>query len=157
MTEIPNFDNPELSKIFNQEKIVLKNLKKVFLMLAGAGMKKFGMDLEKEQEVLMAISDVLIEIYMAESAILRTEKNCNRFGEDSQAGQIAMSQLYLYEANELISNKARELIFSLSEGSEQKFLLMGLKRFTKYFEYPKPIELKRIISKIISAENRYCF
>ena len=157
LTEIPNFDNPELSKIFNQEKIVLKNLKKVFLMLAGAGMKKFGMDLEKEQEVLLAISDVLIEIYMAESAILRTEKNCNRFGEDSQAGQIAMSQLYLYEANELISNKARELIFSLSEGSEQKFLLMGLKRFTKYFEYPKPIELKRIISKIISAENRYCF
>ena len=157
LTEIPNFDNPELSKIFDQEKIVLKNLKKVFLMLAGAGMKKFGMDLEKEQEVLLAISDVLIEIYMAESAILRTEKNCNRFGEDSQAGQIAMSQLYLYEANALISNKAKELIFSLSEGSEQKFLLMGLKRFTKYFEYPKPIELKRIISKIISAENRYCF
>ena len=157
LTEIPNFDNPELRKIFNQEKIVLKNLKKVFLMLAGAGMKKFGMDLEKEQEVLLAISDVLIEIYMAESAILRTEKNCNRFGEDSQAGQIAMSQLYLYEANELISNKARELIFSLSEGSEQKFLLGGLKRFTKYFEYPKPIELKRIISEIVSAENRYCF
>ena len=50
-------------------------------MLAGAGMKKFGMDLEKEQEVLLAISDVLIEIYMAESAILRTEKNCKRFGE----------------------------------------------------------------------------
>ena len=56
-----------------------------------------------------------------------------------------MSQLYLYEANELISNKAKELIFSLSEGSEQKFLLMGLKRFTKYFEYPKPIELKSLI------------
>ena len=71
---------------------------------------------------------------MAESAILRTEKNCKRFGQDSQIGQIAMSQLYLYEANELISNKAKELIFSLSEGSEQKFLLMGLKRFTKYYE-----------------------
>ena len=56
LTEIPNFDNPELSKIFDQEKIVLKNLKKVFLMLAGAGMKKFGMDLEKEQEVLLRIS-----------------------------------------------------------------------------------------------------
>ena len=100
---------------------------------------------------------MIIRIWIMSMAILRTEKNCNRFGEDSQAGQIAMSQLYLYEANELISNKARELIFSLSEGSEQKFLLMGLKRFTKYFEYPKPIELKRIISKIVSAENRYCF
>ena len=135
LTEIPSFDIPEFISIFDQEKLVLKNLKKVFLMLAGAGMKKFGVDLEKEQEVLLAISDVLIEIYMAESAILRTEKNCKRFGEDSQTGQIAMSQLYLYEANELISNKAKELIFSLSEGSEQKFLLMGLKRFTKYYEY----------------------
>ena len=133
LTEIPSFDIPEFISIFDQEKLVLKNLKKVFLMLAGAGMKKFGVDLEKEQEVLLAISDVLIEIYMAESAILRTEKNCKRFGEDSQTGQIAMSQLYLYEANELISNKAKELIFSLSEGSEQKFLLMGLKRFTKYY------------------------
>ena len=157
LTEIPSFDIPEFISIFDQEKLVLKNLKKIFLMLAGAGMKKFGVDLEKEQEVLLAISDVLIEIYMAESAILRTEKNCKRFGEDSQTGQIAMSQLYLYEANELISNKAKELIFSLSEGSEQKFLLMGLKRFTKYYEYPKPIELKRKISKIISTESRYCF
>ena len=157
LTEVPSYDTPELTNLFDQEKIILKNLKKVFLMLAGAGMKKFGMDLEKEQEVLLAISDVLIEIYMAESAILRTEKNCKRFGEDSQVGQIAISQLYLYEANQLISNKARELIFSLSEESEQKFLLMGLKRFTKYFKYPKPIELKRKISKIISKENRYCF
>ena len=68
-----------------------------------------------------------------------------------------MSKLYLYESCELTIKKAKELIVSLSEGSEQKFLLMGLKRFTKYYEYPKPIKLKRIISKIVSAENRYCF
>ena len=48
-------------------------------MLAGAGMKKFGMDLEKEQEVLLRISEIIIEIYMSESAILRTEKNSKRF------------------------------------------------------------------------------
>ena len=126
-------------------------------MLSGAGMKKFGLDIEKEQEVLMSISDIMIKIYLSESAILRTEKNCNRYGEENQKGQIAMTQLYLYQSVELISNKAKELIISLSDSEEQKFLLMGLKRFTKYFNYPKPIELKRKIAKMVIDNDSYCF
>ncbi|MEL0244491.1 MAG: acyl-CoA dehydrogenase family protein [Flavobacteriaceae bacterium] len=157
LTGIPSFEIPDLSKIFSEEKIILNNLKKIFLMLSGAGMKKFGLDIEKEQEVLMSISDIMTEIYLSESAILRTEKNCNRFGESKQEGQIAMTQLHLYQSVELISNKAKELVISLSDGDEQKFLLMGLKRFSKYFNYPKPIELKRKIAKMIIDNNSYCF
>ena len=157
LTGIPSFDIPDLSKIFSEEKIILNNLKKIFLMLSGAGIKKFGLDIEKEQEVLMSISDIMTEIYLSESAILRTEKNCNRFGESKQEGQIAMTQLHLYQSVELISNKAKELVISLSDGDEQKFLLMGLKRFSKYFNYPKPIELKRKIAKMIIDNNSYCF
>jgi alkylation response protein AidB-like acyl-CoA dehydrogenase len=157
LTGIPSFEIPDLSEIFSEEKIILNNLKKIFLMLSGAGMKKFGLDIEKEQEVLMSISDIMTEIYLSESAILRTEKNCNRFGESKQEGQIAMTQLHLYQSVELISNKAKELVISLSDGDEQKFLLMGLKRFSKYFNYPKPIELKRKIAKMIISNNSYCF
>ena len=155
LTDIPSFDVPNFDKLFDEEKLVIKNLKKVFLMLAGAGLKKYGMDLENQQEVLLSISDIMIEIYMAESAILRTEKNCKRFGEKNYKAQIAISQLYLFEACELIISKSRELIFSLASDSEQKFLMMGLKRFTKYYNYPKPIELKRIIANIVAAENKY--
>ena len=68
-----------------------------------------------------------------------------------------MTQLYLYQSVELISNKAKELIISLSNSEEQKFLLMGLKRFTKYFNYPKPLELKRKIAKMVIDNNSYCF
>jgi len=157
LTGIPSFEIPDLSRVFKEEKIILKNLKKIFLMLSGAGMKKFGLDIEKEQEVLMSISDIMIKIYLSESAILRTEKNCNRYGEENQKGQIAMTQLYLYQSVELISNKAKELIISLSDNEEQKFLLMGLKRFTKYFNYPKPIELKRKIAKMVIDNDSYCF
>jgi len=157
LTGIPSFEIPDLSGVFKEEKIILKNLKKIFLMLCGAGMKKFGLDIEKEQEVLMSISDIMIKIYLSESAILRTEKNCNRYGEENQKGQIAMTQLYLYQSVELISNKAKELIISLSNSEEQKFLLMGLKRFTKYFNYPKPLELKRKIAKMVIDNNSYCF
>ena len=157
LTSIPSFEIPDLSELFDEEKIILKNLKKIFLMLCGAGMKKFGLDIEKEQEVLLSISDIMIEIYLAESAILRTEKNYKKFGNNSQEGQVSMSQLYLYQSVELISNRAKELIISLSEGEEQKFLLLGLKRFTKYYNFPKPIELKRKIAKMIIDNNSYCF
>ena len=155
LTDIPSFDVPSFDSLFDEEKYIINNLKKVFLMLSGAGLKKYGMDLENHQEVLLSISDILIEIYMSESAILRTEKNCNRYGAEKYSAQIAASRLYLFEACELIISKSRELIFSLSDGSEQKFLLMGLKRFTKYYNYPKPIDLKRTIANIVAKENKY--
>ena len=157
LTEIPSFDVPEFNELFSEEKYLIQNLKKVFLMLAGAGMKKFGLDLEKEQEVLLRISDIIIEIYISESAILRTEKNSTRYGVKKVSSQIAMSKLYLYQACDIIISKAKELIVSLSEGTEQKFLLAGLKRFTKYFNYPNTIELKRQIADVLEKENKYPF
>ena len=154
---IPSFDVPDLTELFAQEKLILKNLKKVFLMLAGAGIKKFGDKLEEHQLMLMGVSDILIEIYMSESALLRTEKNCNRFGMENQSEQIAMTQLYLYKAVDIIQTKGKEVIISFSSGDEQKGLLMGLKRFTKYYEFPNIIGLKNQIAEKLKEENQYCF
>ena len=154
---IPSFDVPDLTELFAQEKLILKNLKKVFLMLAGAGIKKFGDKLEEHQLMLMGVSDILIEIYMSESALLRTEKNCNRFGMENQSEQIAMTQLYLYKAVDIIQTKGKEVIISFSSGDEQKGLLMGLKRFTKYYEFPNIIRLKNEIAEKLKEENQYCF
>ena len=154
---VPSFDLPDLTELFAQEKLILINLKKVFLMLAGAGIKKFGDKLEEHQQMLLAVSDILIEIYMAESAVLRTEKNCNRFGKETQSEQIAMTQLYLYKAVDIIQSRGKEVIISFSKGDEQKGLLMGLKRFTKYYEYPNVIELKNKIAQKLKEENEYCF
>ena len=154
---IPSFEVPDLTELFAQEKLILTNLKKIFLMLAGAGIKKFGDKLEEHQQMLLAVSDILIEIYMTESALLRTEKNCNRLGKETQTNQIAMTQLYLYKAVDIIQSKGKEVIVSFSSGDEQKGLLMGLKRFTKYYEYPNVIELKNIIAEKLKEENKYCF
>ena len=154
---IPSFEVPDLTKLFAQEKLILKNLKKVFLMLAGAGIKKFGEKLEEHQQMLLAVSDILIEIYMTESALLRTEKNCNRLGTETQTNQIAMTQLYLYKAVDIIQSKGKEVIVSFASGDEQKGLLMGLKRFTKYYEYPNVIKLKNNIADKLKEENKYCF
>ena len=154
---IPSFEVPDLTKLFAQEKLILKNLKKVFLMLAGAGIKKFGEKLEEHQQMLLAVSDILIEIYMTESALLRTEKNCNRLGKETQTNQIAMTKLYLYKAVDIIQSKGKEVIVSFASGDEQKGLLMGLKRFTKYYEYPNVIKLKNSIADKLKEENKYCF
>ncbi|GGZ51307.1 acyl-CoA dehydrogenase family protein [Mesonia mobilis] len=157
LTSIPSFDKPDYSELFAEEKEIIKKLKKVFLMVAGSAVQKFGPQLEEHQQLLLAASDILIEVYMAESAILRTEKNAKRFGEDSQKEQIAMSQLYLYNAVEIINAKAKEGIISFAEGDELRMMLMGLKRFTKYDNFPNVVKLRTEIADKLIAENKYCF
>ncbi|NRB82548.1 MAG: acyl-CoA dehydrogenase family protein [Winogradskyella sp.] len=154
---IPSFDTPDYSALFSEEKEMIAKLKKVFLMVAGAGVQKYGPQLEEHQQLLLAASDILIEIYMAESTILRTEKNAKRYGEDSQQHQIAMSKLYLYNAVDTINSKAKEGIVSFAEGDEQKMMLMGLKRFTKYANMPNVVALRTQIAEKLSDENEYCF
>ena len=154
---IPSFETPDYSELFSEEKDMIAKMKKTFLMVAGSAIQKFGPDLDKHQQLLIAASDILIEIYMSESAILRTEKNAKRFGKDSQSVQIAMSRLYLYHAVDTIAKKGKETIISFAKDDEQRMLLMGLKRFSKYTNYPNIVELRDEISEKLKAENKYCF
>lgn len=110
---IPSFDTPDFSELFSEEKDLLARLKKVFLMVAGSAVQKFGPELEQHQQLMLSAADILIEIYMAESTLLRTEKNAKRFGEANQGPQIAMAQLYLYNATETIIRKGKEAIIRL--------------------------------------------
>ena len=154
---IPSFETPKYTAPLSQEKAVLKNLKKVFLMVAGAGIEKYGPQIEEQQQLLLNAADILIQIYMAESAILRTEKNIFRFGEAAQKHQIEMSQLYLYNAVDIITKSAKNGIVSFVEGDEQRMMLMGLKRFTKYSHYPNVAALRGNIADKVNKENAYCF
>ncbi len=154
---IPSFDTPDYSALFAEEKDIIKRLKKVFLMVAGSAVQKFGPDLESHQQLLMAAADILIEVYMAESTLLRTEKNAKRFGEDAQKTQIAMTQLYLYRAVEIVQSRGKEAIISFAEGDEQRMMLMGLKRFTKYTNYPNIVTLTNLIADKVAADNGYRF
>jgi len=101
---IPSFDAPDFSELFAEEKDLVSRLKKVFLMVAGSAVQKYGPELEKHQQLMLAASDILIEVYMAESTILRTEKNAKRFDEEAQATQIAMSKLYTQIADQVAAN-----------------------------------------------------
>jgi len=156
LTSIPSFDIPDYSETLSEEKAMIAKLKKVFLMVAGSAVQKFGPDLEEHQQLLLAASDILIEIYMAESAILRAEKS-SRNGRKNAEYQVAMAQLYLYHAVDLITNKAKEGIVSFAEGDEQRMMLMGLKRFTKYQTIPNVVSLRTKIADKVNSENEYPF
>ncbi len=154
---IPSFETPDYSELFSEEKQMIAKLKKTFLMVAGGAVQKFGPQLEEHQQLLIAAADILIEIYMAESAILRTEKNVKRTSEAEQSAQIAMAKLYLYHAVDIVEEKGKESIISFAEGDEQRMMLMGLKRFTKYANYPDIVDLRIEIAEKVKAENKYCF
>ncbi|RXR19298.1 acyl-CoA dehydrogenase [Flavobacterium amnicola] len=154
---IPDFDTPDYSELFAEEKELIGKLKKSFLMVAGAAVQKYGPDLEAHQQLLMAASDMLIEIYMAESGILRTEKLAKSKGAENVKEQIAMAQLYLYNAVDIITQKGKEGIASFAEGDEQRMMLMGLRRFTKYVNMPNVVALRETIASKLVEENSYCF
>ncbi len=154
---IPSFDVPDYSELFSEEKEMLGKLKKAFLMVAGAAVQKYGMDLDAHQQLLMAAADMLIEIYMAESTVLRTEKLAKNKGEAAVQEQIAMAKLYLYKAVDVVTEKGKESIISFAEGDDQRMMLMGLRRFTKYTNMPNIVGLQELITNKLVRENEYCF
>ena len=68
-----------------------------------------------------------------------------------------MTRLYLYHATDIINNKGKEGIASFAEGDEQRMMLMGLRRFTKYDNMPNVVALRDIIADKVVKENEYCF
>ena len=127
LTSVPSFETVDTSELFAAEKETIKKLKKVFLMVGGKAAMALADKIESEQEVMMNLADLMIEIYAAESVILRTEKLVGLRGEEACQPQIAMTQVYLFEAVEKIQTAAKEAIAAFTKGDEQKVMLMGLK------------------------------
>ncbi|WP_028523707.1 acyl-CoA dehydrogenase family protein [Runella limosa] len=153
---IPDFSSTDDEVPFAAEKKVIKNLKKAALMVAGAAVQKFMMKLSDEQEVLMNVADMAIEIYAAESAVLRTEKLIGIKGEAACALQKDLAMCYLHEAVEKVNSAGKSAIMSFAEGDELRVMLMGLKRFTKIEPFNTKNARRRIADAMI-AENKYVF
>ena len=131
LTAPPTFATPDATITFGAEKDLLKRMKKAILMVAGRAVQKFTDKLNDEQEILMNIADMLIEVYVAESTLLRTEKLIRQKGEEKCTLQITAAKLYLQHAVDIVSLAGKEAIASFTTSDEQRVMLMGLKRFTK--------------------------
>lgn len=146
---IPDFGAKEEEGIFVKEKKALLNLKKAGLMVAGAAVQKFMQKLSEEQEVLMNLADMLIEGYVAESALLRVEKLIGMKGEAACGIQKEMAIIYLHHAMGKATSAGREAIYAFAEGDEQRLMLLGLKRFTKIEPYNLKAARRKVADHVI--------
>jgi len=156
LVSVPSFESIDTSELFAMEKDLVHKLKKVFLMVGGKAAMALQDRIEDEQEIMMNLADVMIEIYAAESVLLRTEKLVSQRGEGACAAQIAMTRIYLYEAIDKVEAAAKEAIVSFAKGDEQKVMLMGLKRFTKP-DFVNTKELRRQVADVMIGEGKYPF
>ena len=147
---LPSFEVPDYSAYMSEEKALIHNLKKVFLMVSGAALQKYMMDIEKQQHLLLNASEILNQIYMAESAVLRAEKHYS-----AESVEAAMAQLNLYKAVEAITVAAKEGIVSFAEGDEQRMMLSGLRRFTKYQNIPNVVALTEKVAAHFVEKGKY--
>jgi alkylation response protein AidB-like acyl-CoA dehydrogenase len=152
LTSVPSFDSPDMNAPMAVERLLVVNLKKAVLMAAGKAAETFGPKLDNEQEVLMSLADMIIEVYAAESAILRTEKLITKYGEDGAQLYMDMTRLYIAEAVQKVKNHGDEAVACFATGDELKVLLMGMKRFTKVEPYNTKELRRSIAAKMIEAD-----
>jgi alkylation response protein AidB-like acyl-CoA dehydrogenase len=134
----------------------INNAKKAILMTAGMAVQKFMQKLADEQEVIMDLTDMLIEVYTSESAILRTQKLATMKNEAELQPYIDLTQAYVSDSLERINLYGKHAISAFAEGDELKLLTLGLKRFTK-FGLVNTTKLRRNIADRLIAVNKYCF
>ena len=145
--------NKKQNGIFRLEKETVSNYKDLFLTLLGHCLQD-KIDLEKNQQLLLALSNILIEIYMSESAVLRTEKNTNN-NENNYKIKADLTSIYLSNANDIINKNAKEVINLISIGSKRKKLHNYLYRKTRSYSDINIIKLRNKVSEQFTNEGKY--
>ena len=157
LMSIPSFgDENSSDSLLAKEFKALKQAKKAGLMVAGAAAQEFMQELEKQQQIMMFLSDMLIDAFAVESALLATQKLIDDQGEEAAEYEIAMSKVYTFDALNRIHQNGKNALSAFASGDELKMMLMGVKRFTK-IEALNTVELRRKIAKKVVEEGEYCF
>jgi len=155
LMSIPDFGAGS-DDVFEQAHEQIKKFKKAVLMVAGSAAQKLMMELAKEQEVLMNISDMIIELYIAESVLLRVEKLTSTKNNVKISEQIDIMSVYLYDAADKLNKFGKDALNSFAEGDELRMMLMGLKRFTKQQPFNVKEARRRVAAHLIE-EEKYCY
>jgi alkylation response protein AidB-like acyl-CoA dehydrogenase len=157
LSSMPSFETTEGD--FAAEQKAIKNFKKVALVVAGGAVKyqmDGKLDLRNEQEILMNVADIMVQLYAAESALLRVQKLAMTRSHESISAQINMLKVIMNDANDAIGKFAKDALSSFAEGDELSIMLMGVKRFTKL----APVNVKnarRVVAAQLIEANEYCF
>lgn len=137
----------------DQERYLLTNAKKVFLMVAGLGVQKFGKALEKEQELLSNVADIVSNIYAMESVIARTQKAINKSGADHNQHKLLMTEVFCQEAFQKIEALAKESLLIVEEGDTLRMMTSALRKLTRFTPSNVVAKKRTIAQKVMETET----
>ncbi|WLF32291.1 acyl-CoA dehydrogenase family protein [Bacillus altitudinis] len=137
----------------DQEKYLLAHAKKIALMVAGMAAMKYGKALDKEQEILVNIADIVNELFAAESAVLRTEKAIAASGAEKNAQKLAYTQIFTQEAFLKIEAHAKESLIAMEEGDSLRMILSALRKLTRFTPMNVIAKKREVAKRIFEAEK----
>ena len=149
----PSFDMDEDESLLATEQKLAQNAKKVALMVLGTAAQKFMMTLDKQQEILMGIADIVIDIYGMESAILRARKIAETKGEAAASRYLDMAQVFCNDAVQRVEARAKNTLAAIVEGDDLRMVLAALRRFAKQTPINTVAARQRIAETLIKANK----
>src|ERR1700686_36088 len=138
------------------EASVVANCKKIFLQSAGGAVQKYRDKLADEQELVAALSNIVMEIYAMESSLLRAQKAANAKGQAATQPMIDAARAFISDAAERVEHEAKRAIAALHEGDMLTTQMSVLKRFAKRAPVDT-IALRRNVAKAVQSQDRYPF
>ena len=149
----PSFEEG-LEGVLSSESRVVGNAKKMFLQAAGGAVQKFREKLADEQELIGALSNIVMEIYAMESSLLRAQKAAAAKGESASQTMIDTARVFINDAAERVEREARRAIAAIHEGDMLATQTAVLKRFAKRPPVDT-IALRRRVAAAVQAQDRY--
>ncbi len=135
---------------------LLAAAKKLTLFVAGSATQKYMQKLADEQEVMGAISDMIMAVFTLEGAILRADKIAGQpAGKGSDATiPVLMTRIYAVEAMQTIESSARKVIAAVAEGDMARTQFAILRRLAKH-DPADTIALRRQVAAHILDAGKY--
>ena len=135
---------------------LLASAKKLSLFVAGAATQKYMAAIADEQEVMAAIADMIIEVFVMESALLRAEKiGARKTGSGpNKEVAVAIARIYAAKAMEAVELSARRVIAAVAEGDMLRTQLTILRRLAKH-DPADTIALKRQVAQHVVRAGKY--
>ncbi|RFU63812.1 acyl-CoA dehydrogenase family protein [Peribacillus glennii] len=136
-----------------QEKILVRNAKKIGLLAAGLAAQKFGTKLEQEQEILVNIADIASFAYAMESVVLRTEKAIAAAGLEKSQQKVLYTEIFCQEAFNQIEQHAKETLIASESGDTLRIMLSALRKLTRHSPINVIAKKREASVKIIETEK----
>jgi alkylation response protein AidB-like acyl-CoA dehydrogenase len=123
----PSLPEPPSDEPLENERRSVTAMKKTALMLLGTAMQTFGERLTDQQEVLTLTADVIMDVFAAESVLLRALQN----GPAHSALTVAAAEVYITDAAARVEVAARTALAAMADGDTLRTLLAALRRVLK--------------------------